>query len=418
MLSNNAADIDQIIETGLGRNKIQVLKPIEGKTATGEYLKYHAVYTSICDARREDDPTLPQGVWVHELKQADWPAVSNLALDALENKSKDLQIALWLLEAEVQMKGFVGIPPTVNLIIELCKKYWTDIHPQMVDGDIEYRINPFYWASSKLIPVLRLIPITESLEGEPSYTLSDWITAQQNDRLRGDSSNKEIIDGISCEKFSQALSLNRKEDLYRSLLMVGNAIESFQSLAELLNIYFGDEAPSFLDLIDVLNDIKGIAEVELKKRGLSVDRIADLANMENVQSDTLSSEYTDSEQGLATEPTIAANSAATTAAADEFDQSFLDKGYDQNTELSRTSQSSKQVSRLEAYRQLEKAAEFLMTIEPHSPAPYLVLQACRWGSMDATALYQEVFVQCQGQLNIFDLLGVPPAATEGTDLDA
>ena len=46
-------------------------------------------------------------------------------------------------------------------------------------------------------------------------------------------------------------------------------------------------------------------------------------------------------------------------------------------------------SREDAYRQLEAAAAFLQATEPHSPTPYLVRRAVRWGQMSLPELIQE-----------------------------
>ena len=74
-----------------------LMSPISDQSPAGESLRYEGTYDLIKEARREDDPTLEQGVWKRELKKADWKLVNRLCLDALQNKSKNLQIAAWLL---------------------------------------------------------------------------------------------------------------------------------------------------------------------------------------------------------------------------------------------------------------------------------------------------------------------------------
>ena len=66
--------------------------------------------------------------------------------------------------------------------------------------------------------------------------------------------------------------------------------------------------------------------------------------------------------------------------------------------------------RNDAYAQLDAAADFLMRLEPHSPAPYLVRRAIEWGNLNTVALYQELFVRLGGQISIFELLGIEPEA--------
>jgi predicted component of type VI protein secretion system len=65
-------------------------------------------------------------------------------------------------------------------------------------------------------------------------------------------------------------------------------------------------------------------------------------------------------------------------------------------------------SRADAYRQLEGIANFLQSIEPHSPTPYLVRRAVSWGRMPLPELMQEVLRE-EGDLNrLFTVLGLKP----------
>ena len=62
-------------------------------------------------------------------------------------------------------------------------------------------------------------------------------------------------------------------------------------------------------------------------------------------------------------------------------------------------------NREETYALLRDAAHHLMSLEPHSPAPYMVLQAVAWGEMDARELYGELFVKRQGKVDLFEVMG-------------
>ena len=68
------------------------------------------------------------------------------------------------------------------------------------------------------------------------------------------------------------------------------------------------------------------------------------------------------------------------------------------------------------YAALAEIAHALEVIEPHSPVPYLIRRAVAWGGLNTAQLYNEVFVRCGGQINIFELLGLgdPVAGQERT----
>jgi type VI secretion system protein ImpA len=53
-----------------------------------------------------------------------------------------------------------------------------------------------------------------------------------------------------------------------------------------------------------------------------------------------------------------------------------------------------------------------MQLEPHSPVPYLVQRASNWGQMNTAQLYQELFLDLGGQLNIFEMLGLDASSQQ------
>ena len=86
-----------------------LLAPIPGPNPAGTAVRYAGDYDRIQAARQEDDPSLPQGIWQRQLKRADWDEVAALCAEALSRRSKDLQIAAWLVEAMVQRRGFLAL---------------------------------------------------------------------------------------------------------------------------------------------------------------------------------------------------------------------------------------------------------------------------------------------------------------------
>ena len=47
-----------------------------------------------------------------------------------------------------------------------------------------------------------------------------------------------------------------------------------------------------------------------------------------------------------------------------------------------------------------------MRDDPHSPVPHLVYKAIEWGRLSTSELYHEIFIRYEGNLNIFDVLGI------------
>ena len=63
-------------------------------------------------------------------------------------------------------------------------------------------------------------------------------------------------------------------------------------------------------------------------------------------------------------------------------------------------------SREIAYSELERIAAFLSTIEPHSPAPYLIRRAIQWGGMNLAELYEDLLINEGNLAQIMRLLGL------------
>src|SRR5262249_29112275 len=116
-----------------------LLAPIPGANPAGEALIYAETYDLLKDARRAED-VLEQGEWKREIKTANWPAVIEIATDALATKTKDLQIAAWLVEALVKQHRFPGLRDGLRLLCGLQEQFWESLYPEIEDGDLEARV--------------------------------------------------------------------------------------------------------------------------------------------------------------------------------------------------------------------------------------------------------------------------------------
>ena len=113
----------------------EFLQPIPGDNPSGADLRYDPVYDTIREARREDEE-LPQGtVWQIERKTADIPKVISLASDVLKKRSKDLQIAIWLMDAWLRKESFGGLAGGLQLAQGLLERFWDTLYPAVEEGD-------------------------------------------------------------------------------------------------------------------------------------------------------------------------------------------------------------------------------------------------------------------------------------------
>src|SRR5579871_4861592 len=95
-----------------------LLNPIPGDNPSGPNLRYDPITDKIKEARREEVDA-PQGQWKTTVKTADYPAVIKLAGDVIAKKSKDLQIAVWLVDAYIRREGFALLAPSFGFLRDL-----------------------------------------------------------------------------------------------------------------------------------------------------------------------------------------------------------------------------------------------------------------------------------------------------------
>src|ERR1700723_3430894 len=87
----------------------ELLDPITAEQPAGVDLRWTSEWDRIKEARRADDG-LDSGKWAKkDQKTSDWPRVRDLVTTALRERSKDLQLALWLTESEIKLRGFEGL---------------------------------------------------------------------------------------------------------------------------------------------------------------------------------------------------------------------------------------------------------------------------------------------------------------------
>lgn len=329
-----------------------LLSPISAEQPTGDSLRYSEVYDQIKEARREDDPTLPQGVWQTKLKQADWATVEAASIEALTTRSKDLQIGAWLLEAWFHLHGMVGVRDGLVLLRELCERYWDDLYPELGQG-LEARTAPIRWLNEKFPTELWLVNVTQP-EHDPSAvtTFSDWENA------RG------AAEPATRTRLRESAVLTPRRFYIQELTALDEASEAAAQLETGLRERCGDEAPTLHQLKSQLDALRQLLAALVAEHHGNGDE---------------SPFATQSEAGSAAEAgegsTVSANPIR---------------------------------SRAEAYQRLAEVADYLSRAEPHSPTPYLIRRAVAWGRMPLSDLLQELVRDPSDLRAAYSLLGIAP----------
>jgi type VI secretion system ImpA family protein len=338
-----------------------LLQPIPGANPAGELLRYQGTYDRIADARREDDPSLSQGIYKSTLKRADWSTAEAICVEALTKRSKDLQIAGWLLESWLHLHGFAGVTNGLRLLSGLCEQFWDHLYPALEAGDLEGRIAPFDWIEQKLTLKLKQIPLTlPSDAANESYSYVDWESAChfENLAMKDPRALQEALAKINptVGTFRAAIAGTDLSFHVEMVQDLNNAIEAALLVEHVLDQKCGKEAPLLRQFREALNLIQQLVSHDLHTRDQQVAAVSEAV-------DPLEAE--EPEDGLWSSGLIR--------------------------------------SRADAYRRLSEAADYLLRTEPHSPTPYLVMRAVEWGSMSLPDLLQQI-VRNEGEMNEIDRL--------------
>lgn len=343
-----------------------LLEPIAGARPCGVNIRHQPEYDSLREARREDDESLPTGVWQANLKRADWVVVERLATEVLSRKSKDMMVAVWLGEAWLHRHGFAGLAAGLNLLASLCERFADELHPQPEDGDLSWRSSPLEWLVRRYAEVLltRVPLLGEVGQDFAKFSFADWQQLQRKLLTGGDSK------GAKAEREAAQATQRQLNDCLRMLPGVQfrqNLLWLTESRAALTRLeawsdgQLAFDSPSFTPLRQIIEQLT-----------------------------TLMQEFLAMHPATPPQPTL--------------DESpFFTDEPPPAVAMGRAP-----TSRDEAYRQLALVAEYLAKTEPHSPVPYLINRAVEWGQKPLRDLLAELINADPESRRLWTLLGVLP----------
>jgi len=346
----------------------QLLAPISEAAPCGVDLRYEHEYDLLRDLRREDDASLPTGVWKSTLKRANWPEVEKLTTTLLLERSKDLMLSAWLGEAWLHLQALDGLPGSLALIAGLCERFPEHLHPQAEEGDQSWRVIPLEWLVRRYSEVLLTrVPLFGTRNSDfETYTLEVWRRLQVQQVQANDSKNAKTAAEAARNEQKKLSEQIRSTPLAFWLRTQGNLLLSLQHLQRLerwSTAYLGDQGPGLRPLQDIIQALL-----------------------------TLVQEFIAMHPQQPAPPVSAIETPATETPPEA--QAPL-------TQVFR-----EPASREEAYRQLLLIAEYLARTEPHSPVPYLIRRGVEWGNKPLSELLGELISADAESRRLWTLLGV------------
>nr|MBL8411513.1 type VI secretion system protein TssA [Dechloromonas sp.] len=336
----------------------------------GSDMIFSADFDEIQEARRFDDPSLSQGEWVTEVKEADWEKVIRVSETLLSTKAKDLRVAAWLTEARGKLYGLNGLAEGYTLLGYLCDAFWDDIHPQTEDGDLEQRMGVMDWLVNQTARLIREAPLTASEKGHFSTIDQESARATAKNIERNPGLADEIARNaaVTLETFESALKDTPASHFVGGLKEAERLKDAMKSLQMVLDLRMGEHAPAFGPTFDALDDVFRFFH----------RHAGDVSSISNTSSTTA-------------EPEPQAN----TASHREPDIS-----------APLASHGGPVQSRDQAIRQLQEIAAFFRRTEPHSPVAYLADKAARWGGMSLHEWLRTVVKDDTALSRMEEMLGV------------
>ncbi|TBG56416.1 type VI secretion system protein TssA [Rhizobium leguminosarum] len=352
-------------------NVREIIDPLEQNPPCGENVRSNTVsreiYYRIKDARnaaRTAERSIIPGETI-AIAPA-WHDVSNLGLQILSSKSKDIEVLAWLAEAQLRLRGFSGLHDVYVATVSLLDKHFDALH-SIGDGDVEERFAPFaglngVGGEGTLIQAIRL---TSLIPGGKCAQFSLW-DFQLSQRPNETERRKEL---------QQAAAEAGVAQMSAYLGVLTGCIAAFDRMVEILDEHCGDKAPPSSNTRNVLQEAASAIRM---LAGIEAPLAAPQA-LASQGSEPLQASEADGSEAIGLRPVSA--------------------------EMIR--------SREEAFELLIAVARYFRRTEPHSPISMSIETLVRRGRMDFFELLAELLPEQQTRNAVLTAAGIQPVADKG-----
>lgn len=351
----------------------QLLNPISESQPAGADLSFAPDLDAIAQARRFDDPSLDQGEWVTDLKEADWDFVVTRCAALLADKSKDLKLAVWLTEAASKRHQLRGLAEGYRVLAGLIERFWDlGLYPEADGDDHDQRIGNLSWILARTPALLREIPLTEGRA--TAYSTVDFETARKQANNTSGSSGNPAANGQL--KLSDLEAAKRNNSAQFCAAFAADARYCMDALLELeraSDARLGHDSPGFSTARDA---------VETMLHAMPATAVA----------------------------VVDAGANAGNPGAHENGAGFAEPSAGYNVVPVQSGPPGAIQNRTQAIAQLRAVAEFFRRTEPHSPVSYFAEKAANAGEQDLHTWLRSVVKDQSSLAHIEELLGVQPGS--------
>lgn len=365
-----------------------LLAPVPGPAACGQDMLFSAQFDAIQAARIQDDPSLDQGEWVIDLKEANWPFVVAESQKLLRDSSKDLRLAVWLADALAAQHGIAGLDQGYRLLSGLCERWWESLHPLIEDGDLDMRIGCVSWLASRSVSLVRRAALVD--DGQQRYDIQAWDAALGLEQAlkRGASNVSDLARGkVTLEQFDRVRRATPGRLFRQSHSDIVACEASVTHFEQVFDERSASQGPSFAPVREALASLRETVERFAREAGVSL-----------------------SAGPVVGPPAIVPEAVARDRVPARIEPVLQLSPDEQRRSVSAPAPREGVHSRTQAIAQLREVADFFERTEPSSPTAYLAKKAALWADMPLHAWLRHV-VKNEGELaQLEDMLGIPARA--------
>jgi len=229
----------------------QYLLEISAATPCGEDLEYDQSFQEMVRLA-EGEPERQVGESIIPAMEPNWQSVRKIALQLL-NKTRDIQVSVYLTRAQMHLHGFYGLQQGLTLTHGLLVHFWDNIYP-LQDPDDDYPVLRMNTISAlndfnTFISFIRKIPLTDSRNFTISLLEIGSLPGKTKRTAEGD-------EPLSESQVNAAFMDSDPDFLRNNQEQISIALAEVQSMAALLDERVGTiNAPDLSSLESTLKEI-------------------------------------------------------------------------------------------------------------------------------------------------------------------
>jgi type VI secretion system protein ImpA len=299
-----------------------------------------------------------------------WRMISDLAIEAIANQSKDLEIAVWLTEALLRCDGLIGFTAGVRLMTGLVEAFWDDLFPLPDEEGIATRVGPVAGLNGlsgdgTLSQPLRQLPLFVRPDGAEMQLWQFMQSADLAAIVDPERRQQRIDAGVVPFETVEAEALAVGTEHFAALHeQAAKAVAAWKALGDALDTRAGVDAPPTSRVREILEQLASTAARFGRAEG-----------------------------------------------AAEVDEGTVDTAAPVTGQPAATGIQALG-SREEALRNLAAIADFFRRTEPLSPLSYTLQEAVRRARMSWPELLEEIVPDTSVRGQILTSLGIRPPPSE------